>query len=562
MSRWRVATAALGLVAAACSGAQPATAPAPTEAPSPSTTSPSVPAVLPSGSGWAACWSAPVEAVSAGPVRWEDRTERAGLVDPLRGVMGHAVAAGDVNGDGWDDLLVGTFGDRPTRDYQLRGATGPAPDRLLLGGPDGYRPDGSFPELRGRSTGAVLADLDGDGDLDAVLARNVVSRDGGPELRAPTLLLENDGGQLRVAAELDRSRGSRSVGVLDFDRDGRLDLFLVEDRLTGGSSVLLRNDGGLSFTDATDEAGLPPDVAGLGVAVADLTGDGWGDLFVAGSNRLFVNTGGGFAEERSAVFAWDSYGPEDDVAGVAVGDLDRDGWPDLVVGQHYGSTTEDGRRVPVRVYRNRGEGARPGDRFTDVTDAAGVPAFATKAPDVEVADLDNDGWPDVVVTASAEGGTVPTVLRNLGGEGGGLAFSAPGGLGDPQYWVTGVTTDADHDGRLDLFVAEFAPRLPSRLLGNAGPSGHWLAVSVADAVGGVGALVEVYRAGAAGQPEALLARTEIGVTVGYGAGRAARAHVGLGAETSVDLRVTPSGADPVVLPAVGADAAVRVGGAC
>src|SRR5690606_19848489 len=122
----------------------------------------------------------------------------------------------------------------------------------------------------------------------------------------------------------------------------------------------------------TEAAGLPLDVHGLGLATGDVNRNGWTDLFVGGSNRLFVGDGKGFTEATSDVFEWESYGDEDLVAGAVFGDVNRDGWPDLVVGHHYNSTVDDGRQVPVRLYLNvTGE---PGDtpEFADVTEAAGL----------------------------------------------------------------------------------------------------------------------------------------------------------------------------------------------
>ena len=74
-----------------------------------------------------------------------DATEQWGADEPLTGMRAHAIATADVNGDGWTDVFVGSFADRPVAEYQQRGATGPAPDRLLLGGPSGFRVDPSFP---------------------------------------------------------------------------------------------------------------------------------------------------------------------------------------------------------------------------------------------------------------------------------------------------------------------------------------------------------------------------------------------------------------------------------
>ncbi len=104
------------------------------------------------------CWSAAPAGGSG--VAFADETAAAGLVDPLTGMYGHAVAGADVDGDGWTDLFVGGFADRPAEDYRERGATGPSPDRLLRGGPDGFAVDEAFPGEQARTSGATFADLD------------------------------------------------------------------------------------------------------------------------------------------------------------------------------------------------------------------------------------------------------------------------------------------------------------------------------------------------------------------------------------------------------------------
>jgi hypothetical protein len=370
-------------------------------------------------------------------------------------------------------------------------------------------------------------------------------------------VLRNDDGSLVPAGTgLPTQLGGRSIAVLDYDLDGQLDLFLTADE---GGSVLLHNEGNLVFTDVTAAAGLPQDLVGLGVAVGDVTGDRRQDIFVAGSNQLFVAAGESFLPADSSVFAWPPIGEEDLVTGASIADVNRDGMLDIAVGHHFNSTVDDGASVPVRLFLNTGE-----TQFEEVTEAAGLVGLPTKAPQIELNDMDNDGWPDLVATASAVGGTRPAVFRHTGLNGDIPTFSTPEGLGSSQYWVAGPTADIDRDGRLDVFLVEFDPSLPSLMLRNETASGHWLEVSVGHESGsGIGWRVEVYEAGAAGDPAALLGAREITTTQGYSSGVSPVAHFGLGESESVDVRLVPPGeADPVVLANVGADQRLRYPTGC
>ena len=564
----RGAVWAVTLLLAACSGtADPGTsagegAPATTaEVMTPDTTPPN--SGTSQASGWASCWASP-PADGAEAVSFSDQTQALGLVEPLIGMHGHAAVWADIDGDDRAELFMGTFAHRDPENYRFRGATGPSPDRLLVPVDSGYALSETFPDMYTRSSGGVVADLDNDGDLDLVLSRNY---DEDLPQAPPTQILRNDGGALTPVADsgLPAVLGGRTIGVFDYDDDGLLDLFIAEDRFSGGNSVLMHNLGGLAFEDAGAAAGIPTGVHGLGVSVADLTGDGWADIFVSGSNRLFVATGSGsFVEADGSVFRWDYYGNEDDVAGSAVADVNRDGLLDLLVGQHFNSTVDDGVRVPVRLYLNRGTDASGMPMFEDVTEAAGLVGLPTKAPHVDIADIDNDGWPDLVTTASADDGRGPAVFMHGGLEGDVPLFVTPEGLGQPQYWIGGPALDYDKDGRLDLFLVEWEPALPSLLMRNETASGHWLEVSAgAEASFGVGWRVELYEAGGLGEPTSLLGAREITVSQGYSTGLAPIAHFGLGEVDLVDIRMTPpNGAEAIDLTGVPVDQHVRVPTGC
>jgi len=497
--------------------------------------------------GFQVCWAAP-RASADESVSFVDATQDWGLVDPLTGMHAHAAAFGDADGDEEVDLFVGTFANRPEERYAVRGADGPAPDRVLVGSESGFEAT-SFPEHFGRTSGAVFADLDNDGDDDLVASRNYKE---GERSDLATLIYENVGGWWEVAdqAGLPVEFGGRSVGVLDFDHDGLLDLFVVEDRFVGGSSRLFRNEGELRFAEATEDAGLPDDIHGLGLAVGDVTDDGWSDFFVGGSNRLFVADGDGKFDERNGPFDWETYGPEDDVAGAAFGDVNRDGRLDLVVGHHFNSTVSGEKEVPVRLYVNAGDA-----RFEDITEAAGLVGIPTKAPHVEFVDVDNDGWLDILTSASAGDGTRPAIFMNSGVSD--PSFVAPAGLGSDQYWVTAPTADVDRDGRVDVLLVEWEPTLPSLLMMNESASGNWLEV-----VAPVGARVEVFEQGHLADINHLLGAADVTVSQGYTAGHEPVVHFGLGEHEAVDVRVASQTGPVEDLAGVSADQRIAVATNC
>ena len=487
------------------------------------------------------CWtSAPA---GGDGVEYSEVTEQVGLVEPLTGMYGHAVAVGDVDADGWLDLFVGGFADRPVGDYRTRGASGPAPDRLLLGGPDGFSVDPTFRGQLARTSGAVFADLTNDGRLEIVAVRNPR---GATEIgRRPTVIHQRTDTGWEIAATLLDDVAGRAAAAVDIDRDGYLDLVVVADRWSGGSTRILRNLGGgdaagsLGFDDVTSEWGMPDDMTGLALATVDLDDDGWIDLVVSGDERVLLGGPDGFRVERHEVLAWEVFGDEDDAAGIAIGDLDGDGRPDLVVGQHFNSTLDFDERVPVRIFINRSDD--DGLHLVDATDEAGSPGLWTKSPHVAVVDLDNDRWPDIVTSATAADGR-PFVLDSTGPDENGVPrFTPMGKPGDGRYWVTGAEMDIDHDGRVDAFLVEWEPALASPAFANTSNSGRWLQVDLGGTAGAAaGTRVDVSDPASGDR----IASAWVASTTGYAAGAAPIVRFGLGTgRDDIDVRVdvTPLG---------------------
>ncbi len=261
-------------------------------------------------------------------------------------------------------------------------------------------------------------------------------------------------------------------GFLDYNHDGKLDLFLVNgSRLPGFSgqgpfsSALYRNDGGGHFTDVTKAAGLAVDWYGMGVAVADYDGDGFPDLFLTavGPCHLFHNQGDGTFTD---VTANAGVGRPGFWTAAAWFDYDRDGRLDLFVGNYcqWSPATNKvcpdalGRKhmcgptyyqgLPPALYHNNGDGT-----FTDVTRKAGLYETAGKALGVAVWDAEGDGWPDLVIAKDME----PNLLYRNNHDGtftergveAGIAYSPEG---KPRAGMGIDTADTANDGRESVLI--------------------------------------------------------------------------------------------------------------
>jgi hypothetical protein len=523
------------------------------------------------------------------PFVFRDVGTETGLLPAAAGVRAHCAAWGDVDGDGYPDLFLGTFH-----------AAGSKTSLFLRNDGGKFRLDGQEAlRLSSCASGAAFVDLDNRGRLDLYVSNNAHGKSGATA--APSALFRNDGGGRFT--DVSRESGAcpprfmgRTVAAADFDGDGLLDLVVCEfyyGTRAGSGLALYRNLGNFRFRDVARASGLPTGAAVSGLAVADVNGDGWPDLFLTfpdGSNRLFLNDGRGHFREAPgtrAVFAWKNAGPDDAPTGVCLADVNRDGLPDVVIGHHFKTPWRN--PAPVRLYLHRGlKDGSPS--FEDVTEAAGLTPLAMKAPHVEVQDFDNDGWPDLAVSiVKFHGGKpYPVIFKNLGVKDGIPRFRDDAwAVNDfPTaadrsvkrttaffekmlrerkviYAAAGPSVDFDRDGRLDFFLANWWVESPPLLLRNETPGGNWLQVQVRGGGGvnrmGVGAKVKVYPAGKLGEAAALLGRREIAVGFGWCSGQEAVAHFGLGQEAKVDLEVTlPHGKGTLVRKDVRANQRITV----
>ena len=275
---------------------------------------------------------------------------------------------------------------------------------------------------------------------------------------------------------------SGGVALFDYDNDGDLDIFFVNSltvdlvKSKGKTrSELYRNEGNGKFTEVGVKAGVSDVGWGMGVAIGDYNNDGFEDVYVTclGPDHLFKNNGDGtFSDVTNKAGVNDPRWS----TGASFVDYDRDGDLDLFVANYVdfdinnlpefgqGQTCQY-KSIPVQcgprglkgagdsLFRNNGNGT-----FTDVTKAAGVgDADGFYGLGVMTSDFDDDGWIDIFV---ANDSTPNFHYRNNGDgtfkEIGFTAGTAVNENGSEQGCMGVTAGDYDHDGRMDLFVTNFA----------------------------------------------------------------------------------------------------------
>lgn len=415
-----------------------------------------------------------------GQWKFQDVTKQVGLDGPL--FYSHGATVGDIDNDGWPDLLVTGYG-RVALFHNVADAQGQrrfvdVTEKAGLLGPNHFW-----------CTSAVFADLDGDGFSDLYLCQYVnwswqndpfclgysvkQPRDVCPPKRydaVPHLLYRNRGNG--TFEDVSRSAGLRvdrpdqdygkGLGVLavDVDLDGRVDLYVANDttdnflylnRSTPGNIRL--EEVGLNLGVARDGRGVPN--GSMGIDAADYDGSGRPSIWVTNYENeyhaLYRNLVPDAENRLAFVYATPEVGLGV-IGAIYVGfgtsftDFDNDGWPDLVIanGHVVRVPPRDNLRQKPVLFRNVEKDRRR--RFADVT-AQGGSYFRVghRGRGLAVGDLDNDGWPDLVFIPVEE---PVAVLRNA------AAFA-------PHHWL-GVRL-LGKDGR-DIVGAKLTLQTPTASL--------------------------------------------------------------------------------------------------
>lgn len=448
-------------------------------------------------------------------IRLVDATDRAGIdfvhtngasaTRYLPETMGSGVAFTDLDGDDRPDLLF-VDGDSVEPSVTSGPATATAAQLFRNRGDGTFEavgPDAGFGP-RFLAMGVATGDVDGDGTIDVFLSgvgeQRLYRNLGGSRFEDITATA---GLQLQTKPD-DVGFGASAV-FFDADRDGDLDLlvgryvpwsaatdvrcspdgvhhtYCTPEVYPSSANVFYRNDGRGHFTPSPDAGLDEPAGKTLGLAVLDVNLDGWPDVAVANDtdrNHLFLNRGDGTFDEQGiqSGLAYSVSGATRGAMGIDSGDVDGDGWTDLVVGNF--------AQEMSAVYLG-GTGGLFQDQAARL--GVGLPSLMQVAFGTLLVDLDLDGRLDLIL---ANGHIEPEITRSqriqtyqqpLGvfrNDGEVLAKIEPGqGIPTASYVGRGLAAaDADGDGDLDLVLTQNGAA--ARFLRNdtPRPEGSWLRV--------------------------------------------------------------------------------------
>jgi hypothetical protein len=391
-----------------------------------------------------------------------------------RGYPG-GLSLGDVDGDGDLDLLATRGYDPTARTYKG--------DRSLLYLNDGHggftRQESPWADEEAPDSGATLADVDGDGDLDAYVST---------QLKTPNRYFRNEGGGRFVVAELGAATQDKSSNFsssfVDIDLDGDLDLYATGPTLElNDVNLAFRNDAGrfVAVTGTAIDNGKNNPAASLW---ADVDNDGDADLLVANSDVLRSSKYPAAPIEHSVLYRNDRNWkfsvaegqafatPSYPAISAAFGDVDNDGDLDLFLGSHVYQV--DPR--PDWLFLNDGKG-----HFTLAPQT--FPTHTETATGAAFADFNGDGNLDLL--AISYQGPVEVFTGDGTGK---FTLVEDRALAEPHKgrW-SAVTGDLDGDGRIDALLGSWGETAEGdyiTILRNRTPRcGSWAELDIEDPVG-------------------------------------------------------------------------------
>jgi hypothetical protein len=452
-----------------------------------------------------------------------DVTAKAGLAHTG---WGQGCCVGDYNNDGWNDLFVSCYGQNVL--YRNNG-------------------DGTFSDVTAKAgltqtktrwnTGCAFLDYDRDGNLDLFVA-NYIDFD-------------------IKTAPLPEAAGCAYKGI---------QVACGPPGLQGGKNILYRNNGDGTFTDVSEKAGILDTIGtyALSVAVADLDGDGWPDIYVANDSTaatFYQNQKDGTFKDV-AIESGIAYSPDGKPQagmGVSVGDFNRDGLLDIVKTNFAGDTDS--------LYLNLG-----GGNFDDHTYLSGLGVNTRFLGwGVGFFDMDNDGWPDLLMSnghvyPEVEGTNVDApyaqhkyLYRNLrNGQFEEVTAEAGPGINATAAARGTAFGDFDNDGDIDIAVNcvnSYPQLIRCDSAPNAGPARNWIKIRTVGTKSnrtGIGARITVTT-----QPtpntKPFVQIDEVRSGGSYFSQNDLRIHFGLDRATKADIEIRwPSGATDK-LPALAAN---------
>jgi len=524
--------------------------------------------------------------------RFTDVAKQAGLTQPviygavenksyIIEVVGCGVAFIDFDNDGWLDLFV-------LNGTRLEGDPSGTTNRLYKNNRDGTFTDVTAKSglvRAGWASAVTVGDYDNDGFDDLFIT-----------YYGHNVLYHNNGNgtftDVTARAGLGQNLVRYGSGCtwVDYDRDGRLDLFVANylnttleklpkpgenpdctwkgvavncgpRGLPTGFVQLFHNDGDGTFTEVSKSSGVAAASGSypMTAVAADFDNDGWPDIYVACDSTpswLFRNQHDGTFREEALErgIALSEDGMEQAGMGVGVGDYDLDGNLDL-----FKTNFADDTNV---LYRNDGKG-----NFDDVTIRTGLGVETRYVGwGTGIVDLDNDGFPDIFVTTgsvypevekklpSYPFRTPRLVFRNLGdGRFEELIEEAGLGIAEAHASRGCAFGDFDNDGDMDVLVMNMNEP-PSLLRNDVSSGGHWLKVlliGVQSNRSAIGARVTA-QYGTRRQAQEVLAQSSF-----YSANER-RLHFGLGAATTADLAIRWTNGNTEKISNVAADQLVMI----